>query len=136
MKNLYYYSLFFGLLTISNGNWLGGNDNNNIRSISTSSMLGKCRGYFRRSINITSIPLQAVASNEPNYEQIEYSPSQCLYSFSSSQYWELVILVDSAKFKSLDDHVFILNIYFFDIFPFDLFPAHSDIKLWFQHCTI
>jgi hypothetical protein len=49
-------------------------------------MLGKCRGYFRRSINITSIPLQTVASNEPNYEQIEYSSSQCLYSFSSSQY--------------------------------------------------
>jgi hypothetical protein len=74
MKNLYYYSLFFALVTISNGKWLRKNDNNNIRSISTGSMLGKCRGYCRRSINITSIPLQVIASNEPNYEQIEYPP--------------------------------------------------------------
>jgi hypothetical protein len=68
-------------------------------------MLGKCRGYCRRSINITSIPLQVIASNEPNYEQIEYPPLQCLYPFSSAQWQELVTLIDSDKFTSLDDHI-------------------------------
>jgi hypothetical protein len=58
MKILYSYSLFFALLTISNGKWLKTNDNHDIRSISAGSMVGKCRDYCRRSINITSIPLQ------------------------------------------------------------------------------
>lgn len=106
MTNLYYYSLFFALLAISNGKWLRANDdNNNIRSISTGSMLGKCRGYCRRSINITADPLQVIASHEPNYEQLEYPPKQRLYPFSSVQWQELIALIDLDKFKALDDHI-------------------------------
>ena len=105
MKNLYFYPLFFTLLAISNGKWLSANDNNDIHSISTGSMLGKCRGYCRRSINITSDPLQVIALNEPNYEQIEYPPTQRLYPFSLTEWQELVNLVDSKTFKSLDDHI-------------------------------
>ena len=105
MKNLYSYSLIFALLAISNGKWLTTNDNNEIQSISGGSMLGKCRGYCRRSINITSIPLQVIALKEPNYEQIEYPPVQRLYPFSSTEWQELVTLIDSEKFQSLADHI-------------------------------
>lgn len=103
MKSLLSYSLFFILLVIANGKWLRSNDNNDIRSISMGSMFGKCRGYCRRSINITVDPLQIATLNEPNYEQLEYPPKQRFFPFSPTEWQQIVSLIDSEKFQTLDD---------------------------------
>jgi hypothetical protein len=105
MKNLSYDILAFTLLRISNAKWLNKSDNNNILSISSGSVFLLCRGYCQSSINISSTPPRLIVSKEPLHKRREYPPKQRSFPFSSSQWEELVNLVDLEKFKSLGDDV-------------------------------
>lgn len=105
MKILLSYSLFFALLALSNGKWLRSIDSNDIRSISAGNMLGKCRGYCRRSINMTVDPLQIIAMNEPNYEQLDYPPTQRQFPFSLVEWQQILSLIDSERFQALNDQI-------------------------------
>lgn len=105
MKSLLSFPLFLTLLVLTNGKWLKSIDNNDIRSISAGNMLGKCRGYCRRSINITVDPLEIVALKEPNYEQLEYPPTQQQFPFSLTEWQQILSLIDSEKFQALNDQI-------------------------------
>jgi hypothetical protein len=105
MKNLYYYSIVFVILTISNGKWWKKTDNNNILSISIGSMSAFCHKYRHHSISIASIPSQIIVSKESCYKQSGYPTLRRFFPFSSNEWEKLVNLVDLEKFKSLNDHI-------------------------------
>lgn len=74
-----------------------------ITSISSGTSFGMCLGYCRRSINITSNPSQLIGLKEPNYPQDAYPPVSKKYPYSSNEWEQLISLVDSNSFLSLDN---------------------------------
>ncbi|CAF1504123.1 unnamed protein product [Rotaria sordida] len=77
----------------------------NVRSISSGLSFGRCRGHCQQSINITSSPPELVASKQPNFPQESYPPVQRQFPFSSTQWEQLVSLLDLETFTALDDRI-------------------------------
>ena len=99
MQTLWKCLLIVALLIVVHGQL----EIKNVQSISSGSSFGMCRGYCRQSINVTSSPLQIVASKEANFVQKPYPPVQRQFPFSSIQWDQLVSLLNLKTFTALDD---------------------------------
>ena len=103
LKGLLYLSiLLLCSLTTINGRC---HKKKQIVSISSGTSFGKCIGYCRRSINITSNPYQLLAIKEPNYPQPSYPNVEQQNSYSSQQWNQLVSLVDLKQFRLLNETI-------------------------------
>ena len=76
-----------------------------IRSISSGSSFGMCRGYCQQAINVTSSPTQLVASKRSNNDQVAYPSVRKQFPYSSTQWKNLLALVNLSKFQALSDTV-------------------------------
>ena len=74
-----------------------------IVSISSGTSFGKCFGYCQKSINITLNPLEIHSLKQTNSPQFEYPMIRKQDSFSLKQWNELLDLVHSKGFRSLDN---------------------------------
>jgi hypothetical protein len=101
MQASWQYLLLVSLLAVAYGQF----NSKDIRSISSGLSFGMCRGYCQRSINITSNPVRLVASKEANFAQKPYPPVKQQYPFSSTQWDELVALVNLNTFTKLGDTI-------------------------------
>ena len=77
----------------------------NVRSISSGTSFGKCRGYCQQSINLTSLPSQLTAAKQANFLQPAYPLVQRSFAFPAPQWDQLIGLVDLKTFRALDDRV-------------------------------
>ncbi|CAF2713265.1 unnamed protein product [Rotaria sp. Silwood2] len=103
MKIFIHCILLLVMLTISYRTCVSAE--NKILSISDGLSFGFCRSYCRRSINITSSPNQLVALKEPNFPQDTYPPMEKIFPFSLNEWTELIQLIDTESFLSLDDRI-------------------------------
>lgn len=103
MKKFLCWFLLVSVLILSYGQLTA--SENQILSISDGFSFGFCRGYCRRSINITLISNELVALKEPNYEQEAFPPVTKTYPFSTSAWQELISSVSATDFQSLDDRI-------------------------------
>lgn len=79
------------------------NGENDILSISSGTSFGKCVGYCRQSINIMSNPFQVIAIREANFNQGSFPPTRMKFPFTSTEWNELINLVDLITIQSFDD---------------------------------
>lgn len=94
--------LFITLLCVAvHGNVI----TNQIQSVSTGLSFGKCHGYCRQAINITSHPLRVLASKEPNFQQDLYPPIQKTFLITSNEWDSLISDVKLNIFQSLADRI-------------------------------
>ena len=101
MQASWQYLLIVSFFSIAYGQF----ETKDIRSISSGTSFGMCRGYCRQSINVTSNPFQVVALKEPNFAQNPYPSVQRLFSSASSQWEELMSLVNLKSFTTLGDTI-------------------------------
>ncbi|CAF0970542.1 unnamed protein product [Adineta steineri] len=101
MQASWQYILLVSLFAVAYGKF----ETSNIRSISSGLSFGMCRGYCQSSINATGNPSEVIASKQPNFVQESYPPVRQQFSFSSSEWEQLVSLVDLKVFKALDDTI-------------------------------
>jgi len=64
-----------------------------------------CHGYCQSSINITSNPFQLIASKQPNFAQKEFPSLQQQFPFSSNEWNQIISLLNSKIFTTLDDTI-------------------------------
>jgi hypothetical protein len=100
MKRFYLYLILIVFLTIIDGKCYR---KEKIVSISSGTSFGKCLGYCRRSINITSNPSQLISLKEANYVQDAYPTVSQKNPYSSNEWKQLISLVDSKAFRALND---------------------------------
>ena len=99
--NVLVVSLHFSVFAVAHCSF----DEKNLQSISTGTSFGMCRGYCRHAINITSNPLQIIASKDPNFPQTPYPPLREQHSFSANQWQELISVLNLETFRALDDRI-------------------------------
>jgi hypothetical protein len=73
----------------------------NVRSISSGTSFGMCRGYCQQSINVTSLPSQLTATKQANFAQPTYPLVQRSFAFPAPQWDQLIGLVDLKTFQAL-----------------------------------
>ena len=76
-----------------------------ISSISSGTSFGKCVGYCRQSIEINSNPLEVTASREANFNQGTFPPIHLKFDLTSTEWNDLIDLIDLEALKSLDDRI-------------------------------
>ena len=80
-------------------------DLKNLRSVSTGTSFGMCRGYCQQSINITINPLQITTKKEPNFPQSSFPSVQKTYPFTSGQWQGLSDVLNLKAFDVLGDTI-------------------------------
>jgi hypothetical protein len=80
-------------------------ENKDILSISSGTSFGRCVGYCRQSINIMSNPSQVIVSREANFNQGSFPPINLKFPLNSTEWIDLVSLVNLDIFQSLDDRI-------------------------------
>ncbi|CAF1493442.1 unnamed protein product [Rotaria sordida] len=88
-------------LTVTHGQFEG----KDVRSIASGTSFGMCAGYCQQSINVTSDPLQVVASKRPNFDQESYPPVQRPFPIPASQWEQLVSSLNLKTFLALDNTI-------------------------------
>lgn len=101
MQVSWQYLLLISLLPVIYGSF----ERQDIRSISSGLSFGRCRGYCQQAVNITLNPLQLVAVKQPNFAQATYPVLRQQHSYSSSQWDELVSLVNAEALTSSADTI-------------------------------
>ena len=77
----------------------------NVRSISSGTSFGMCRGYCQQSINLTSLPSQLTAAKQANFDQPAYPLVKRSFAFPASQWNQVIGLVDLKTFRALEDRI-------------------------------
>jgi len=95
------YILIVSLLSIVYGQF----EKKDVRSIASGTSFGMCAGYCRQSINVTSDPLQIVASKEANFNQETYPSTIQQFPLSTNQWEQLVSLLNLETFTALPDSI-------------------------------
>ena len=80
-------------------------EKSNIRSISSGTSFGECMGYCRKSITLTSAPLQVTTLKQANFNQASYPSVYAKLPLSSSEWTSLNNLVNLEIFQSLDGRI-------------------------------
>ncbi|CAF3952062.1 unnamed protein product [Rotaria sp. Silwood1] len=80
-------------------------EKSNVLSISSGTSFGRCIGYCRKSITVTSTPPQVSISKKANFNQASYPPVYAKLPLTSSEWISLVNLVNLETFQSLDDRI-------------------------------
>ena len=83
----------------------GQNIQNPIVSISSGTSFGMCRGYCQQSVSLSVQPLQLVAVKAPNFVQKPFPPVRKQFPISSSEWTELLSLVNIEQFSKLDERI-------------------------------
>jgi hypothetical protein len=76
-----------------------------ISSILSGTSFGKCVGYCRQSIEINFKTLEVTATREANFNQGTFPPIHLKFAVTSTEWNNLIDLIDLQAWKSLDDRI-------------------------------